>query len=367
LDAAASLLVEAGPRNYRADATFGFNLSDLQRLKVTGEYLSQDIDYSFSTGIAREWVQQGAAGLDYQHNLSSNGLNYIDVGGYYSHAPNKTLDPTYVTYMDIAGNTFAYTNFRRIAGSNAYGISPSITLNPWQGLQATLAANYDNVHYDNQCITQQQSDGFGGTLTLNQQLGRYLQVNLSAGARAPFNTYQASIRYLIPSANLSLGIMGNYTDGKDSLPDTSLAGVELTYIVDKAKSTNAALDNRNTSVTAWVQKPAVYMPQVLAITEDCLILEITPPCPPPVFSGIIPNLVVDYFDPDVVIDAGGYFTGTNLVFSATGLPSELSIDPTTGIISGTFPDGFVEVEVQVTATDRCGSAQSNSFTIRGTY
>jgi hypothetical protein len=141
-----------------------------------------------------------------------------------------------------------------------------------------------------------------------------------------------------------------------------MAGVELTYTVDKAKPMNAALDNRNTSVTAWVQKPAVYMPQVLAIAEECLILEITPPvtpCTPPTFSGPIPDTEVEQYFP-VSVSFAGYFTGSNLVFSASNLPDGFTIDPTTGIVSGIDDIGFYNL-IQITATNACGSVQSNEF------
>lgn len=369
-DAAASLAIEAGPRNYRANGTLGFNFSDTQRFKLTGEYLRQDIDYNFfPTGTTRQWVQQGAAGLNYQHALTPSGLNYFDISGYYSHAPSKTLDPISGSYVDSQQNFVAYTNFRRIAGSNAYGISPAITVNPWNGGQATVAVNYDNVHYDRICQTDPISSGFGGTVTFNQQLGRNLQANLSAGVRSPFNTYQAGIRYLVPGGNASVGIIGSYTDGKDELPNTSMAGIEVTYTFDKAKSTQAQLNN-NTSVTAWTKQPAVYMPQVLAIPEACFSFNITPPCIPPGFSGSIQNQGFFGGDP-VNIPTASYFTGTGLTFSATDPnnllpPSGLSIDPNTGVLSGTFwsnNGGSDIVGIVVTASNTCGSAQSNPFSL----
>jgi hypothetical protein len=90
-DVAGALEGEAGPRDYRVNATLGWQLAGNQRLKFTGEYLRQDIDYAFSTGTVRQWVQQGALGLDYVYSLTSNFSNYIDVGGYYSHAPSVSL------------------------------------------------------------------------------------------------------------------------------------------------------------------------------------------------------------------------------------------------------------------------------------
>lgn len=361
-DAAASLGVEAGPRNYRVDGTVGFNLSNCQRLKLTGEYLRQDIDYSFATGVAREWMQQGAGGLDYQQHLTANGLNYIDLIGYYSHAPSKTLDPVTGNYLTNDSDLISYTNLRRIAGSNAYGFSPTVTLNPWCGGQASLALNYDNVHYDNHCGPEQQSDGFGGTVTLNQQLGPNIQFNASAGIRAPFNAYQAGIRYALPHRNLSVGIIGSYTDGRDNLPNTSLAGIEVTYIADKTNSTRNQFNNRPASIAAWTQQPAVYMPQVLAIAENCLSLTTLAPCVPPAFSGTIESQTITGGS-FVSIPTALFFSGTNLGFSAVNLPPDLTINPSTGLISGIMGTASSGINIVVTATNGCGSAQSNAFNL----
>ena len=37
---------------------------------------------------------------------------------------------------------------RRIAGSNAAGISPGLSIMPWSGGRIGAAVNYDNVRYD---------------------------------------------------------------------------------------------------------------------------------------------------------------------------------------------------------------------------
>src|SRR5690349_19324285 len=62
---------EVGGRNYRIGATYGFMLTDFQRLKVSGEWLWQNITYSFFSSNPNVWVNQGALGLAYQYDFAN--------------------------------------------------------------------------------------------------------------------------------------------------------------------------------------------------------------------------------------------------------------------------------------------------------
>jgi hypothetical protein len=63
----------------------------------------------------------------------------------------------------------------------------------------------------------------------------------------------------------------------------------------------------------------------------------------------------------LTISASDSDTGQTLTYSATGLPGNLSIDPTTGVISGTPPHAGT-FSVTVTARDTTGASGSASFT-----
>src|SRR5258708_1514164 len=57
-----SLAGEAGIKNFRVSGTAGWKIIENQYLKMTAEYLRQDITYAFYSGNTDQWVQQGALG-----------------------------------------------------------------------------------------------------------------------------------------------------------------------------------------------------------------------------------------------------------------------------------------------------------------
>ncbi|MCW7542154.1 Ig-like domain-containing protein, partial [Aquabacterium sp. A7-Y] len=65
-------------------------------------------------------------------------------------------------------------------------------------------------------------------------------------------------------------------------------------------------------------------------------------------------------------DADIATNGDPLIFSATGLPAGLSIDPNTGVISGTLPNNASvqgPFSIEVTVTDQAGESTSTSFSL----
>lgn len=408
-DTAFSLFAEGGPKNYRVNGTMGWQIDFYNRIKASAELLRQRIDYSFFDGVKSPWVSQGAIGLDYQYDFHQDAPynSLVSLSAYYSHAPSQYLGTGSGSYLNSSSNTDFYTVNHRVAGANAAGFSPAVTIIPWEGTNATLALNYDSVRYDTVYRSRSADEsGFGGTLSVDQALTDDLNFGLSGAVRQPFTHYQANVSYNLnsPYGLWVLSLFGAYTYGKYPLPSTYNLGLGVNYLVDAVEevqvpvrtmpmpyykdspapvSKESALpkykdtpvrqykdapllalptewqyvDGVNKNFLSWVSKPAVYMPQVLAVPDQRVTH-----CIAPTFSGTIDDDNI-FGNTPYTLDTSVFFTGSSLVYTSTTLPLGLTIDSATGVISGTVSFFADTTTVTVTATNSCGSASSNSFTL----
>ncbi|HET6537282.1 MAG TPA: Ig-like domain-containing protein [Sphingopyxis sp.] len=102
-----------------------------------------------------------------------------------------------------------------------------------------------------------------------------------------------------------------------------------------------------------------------------LVITIDPVNDAPVPEGEIEDQSSKDADTDTDLDASGFFKdvdGDDLTYSATGLPEGLTIDPVTGIISGTIDKSASQgghdgvYSVTITATDPDGESATQTFT-----
>lgn len=362
-----SIAGEVGVKNYRASGTLGWQLEQAQRFKITGEYLAQKITYNFFLGDTQQWVNQGALGAKYEYDFANYALNpQFDLAGYYSHAPSKTLS--------VATG--------RIAGSNAGGIAPGVTIKPWSGARAGVDLNYDRVTYNTNAGVSKDANGLGGTARFNQALIGDLDLGLVAGFRQPFNNYQANLNWTTDSSagEWIWGLGGEYTVGKNSLPSTYNVIASVNFLLDRG----APEVNRHRSLKGdykdevvapdtydfrrWVADPAVRMPQVLAIAQDSV---------PPGCGIAAPSFLSTIASPPLFTTSGtlpvaSHFGGSSLVYSLTQVTpftvpgtSAVTINSTTGVLSifDGHPPLTTSATFTVTATNCAGSVTSNVFTI----
>lgn len=361
-NSAVTFLAEAGRRNFRFNGTYGLLLGFKNRLKISGEYLQQKLGYNFSSGNAKRWMHQYAVGAVYRHDFCFSLLNGIELGGYYSFAPGKHLRKNTCSDRSI---------FRHIAGSSGYGFLAGTVFTLWPSSILRVDLDYDIVNYHRKFKSNKHVSGFGGSFNLYQPLFYNLALDLTGEFKRPYNYYKALLAWNAPSRNgLSIGIFGSHTRGKSHLPSNTIVGLELDYIFggnrcsdycetscpQECYSPSTCCEQKLCLLKAWVASPAVYIPQVLAIADErvCLFPRSTP----------IPNFTITAAGP-FSINISQFFSnpeGGNFVFTATGLPTGATIDPETGIISGTnLQDGSVHT-ITVTATNRCSST-SQTFSI----
>ena len=191
-----------------------------------------------------------------------------------------------------------------------------------------------------------------------------------AEIRKPYNYYEGGITWTNSDScnHLTLGVYTAHTDGKYKLPNSTEIGVELGYVFGLTDLEDCGVTQSDCcepcvpctgDLLAWISRPAVYVPQVLAIPEETTETLCILPTSTPIEDIIIQSLTVS-------IDVSSFFRdngGEALTFFALGLPPGLAIDPVTGIISGTITDfGTGIYTVTVTALNDCGST-SQTFTI----
>lgn len=365
--------IEAGPDNYRASGTLGWNINPLNRIKFTGEYLTQDIDYTFFSGVTRQWVAQGAAGVDYQRALGGKFENYFNLAAFYSHAPSVGLSTVTGTFTPVGGALSTFVDIRRIAGSNAGGVSPGITTHLWEGSETTLSVNWDDVVYANTLGPQQTAEGFGGKLAITQRFlirSQTFQVGATAADRAPFNNYTAEVDWIKPNSPsmLTVGLFGGYVEGKVSLPSTSIVGVNVSFAMDALPKPNITTPQgiEPDSFTSWMSEPAVYMPQVLAIADQRDVNKNICTAATPTFAGPIPNQLGRG---TITFNSPTHFTGDNLVYTLThtntpgsGSRPTITINPGTGVVTWKSNGHSWSTTMTITATNPCGVAvSSNTF------
>jgi len=355
-NSAVALFGEVGKRNYRANGTFGWLLGYEDRVKFSGEYLTQKLGYHFSTGRENRWVHQYAAGVEYEHDFCNSLFPNGDVSFYYSYAPDRNLGST-------SCEGFLYQ--RRIDGSNSYEISAGTTISPWCWGIFHVEADYDSVNYRRKFSSDKHISGFGFSASYHQDLCYHLFFDLIAEFKRPYNYGKARLSwYNAEWSGFAVGLYGSHTRGKSHLPSNTSAGLELTYIFGDmiCCPTEYSPCYCGPELASWVGNPAVYMPEVLAIAEERRS-RFVPVCEPLSVTAI-PNFSFANVN-DYSIDIKPYFISPNdqvLTYSAIGLPPGSTI--VNGVISGpVLPNNQTYIiSVAAIPVDGC-AAVTQVFTI----
>jgi len=362
---------ELGTNNARIGGTLGFRTYENQYLKVSGEYLWQKINYTFFTGNSKQWVNQGALGAAYE--FVSDNLIYspaFDLSGYMAYAANKNLSNVIVSAPGSASSITNIIYNRRIAGSKAFGFGPGVSIVPWYGSKVGVIFNYDKVNYDTVYGANHNVSGLGGTFNFDQAISGALSFGGTAAVRAPFNTYEGRIDWnnLSNNGNWTLGLFGDYNVGKNNLPNTWIVGLGANFTLDKSLAARSLHSKRKDPVNPpnklvmWTSTPAVYMPQVLAVSEERISRPSFCLNGMPKFLSAISNITSTG-----VVNLAPHFSGGNLRFALASIqpavnPSDAVLVSPRGQLFNIIMSGNVYT-VTVSATNNCGSVISNTFTI----
>ncbi len=360
-NSAVSFLGEIGSKIYRINGSYGAFYGDCHRLKVGGEFLGEKFHYNFSSGRVHRWTHQWAAGGKYQYLVDDwfCFLEGIQLTGSYSRATSHSLS-------SVLCETENETISRRIAGASNWNVEGGLIISPWECARLIGTVGYDSTDYHRHFSHDKRVRGVSGSVWFVQRLWDCFVFDVKGEFRKAYNYLEGRLAWNdnIWDGDVSIAVFGGYTWGKEHLPSSSNAGVELRYAWNRGDCCNTCCDpcasndccpNVCNDLADWLVEPAVYMPTVLAIAEESSCAGPTSdPFGPLTFNpGIsIANISTNFHSPN----------GLPITFTASNLPTGVTLT-TDGFLLVENP-GTTEVtaRVTITGTTDCGST-SQTITI----
>ncbi len=264
---ALALEIAGGPNVIRVNTTYGLGLTDKHRIKLTYEFLGENLDFSFDSGTVSRWVYQNAVGGDYAYLIDNAYIESVGFGGYYSYSGSKNLSDK------IADNV--YTEQRRIAGANSGNVHVNVALHLWSHSRLSGGMDYDIVRFNSKYDAHDDDvDGVGGHVRLEQRLLPRLKATFGTQLQHTQRQYRGSIGWLMPSpAGMQLELMA-ITDYVDSLATHRRFysnGGRLNVSLNPGTGTYNDLEHgQHQSLLNWIRDPAVRMTAVLAVVDKQL-------------------------------------------------------------------------------------------------
>jgi len=274
------LLGEAGHRHYRINGTYGLNFCTDHFIKIGGEWLTEDLEYKFYSGRQRRWVSQAAGGAVYRYVLPFSCYSIISFNLSFDYSKANKQDLKSFDCSDLS------TLQRRISGGQNGGGTLGFTALPWRGGEVTVALTYDCLRLNRKHQHDENLHGYGGAVAWKQRLWRNVNMKIIAEIRRPYEFYEAQFDFVnwTMGGDYTLGIFGNYTHGKKSLPNTIGYGIVLGADLG-AQSCRTGCSRSSScrpnepclspvyDLASWAAVPAVYIPEVLAITDQIILLK----------------------------------------------------------------------------------------------
>lgn len=262
-----SIKTGLGPRERRANITAGFAITPNQQIKATYEYLAQDLDFNFTTGTTREWVDQNAFGAAYQYLLRNEILHSIELSGYTVRANSKNLSDVVYNVQTAGNETTSYdVNYRRIAGGTENTVEAALKMLLTKHTSLTVGGGYSSLSYDTQYEDNQAKKTIAYQTHLTHLLSDKFKLMTGIDSTASGTTQTAELRHIFN--NIELSLKGEHMSS-DSLPSSNSMTVGISYPAPKAYSVEPfgnMLELKN-----WLEKPVVYKARVLAIKDEKVI------------------------------------------------------------------------------------------------
>jgi hypothetical protein len=272
---AIAIEADAGKNENRLNGTWGFALTNKSRMKVTGEYLWQQMNFGFDSGSVNKWVGQQAYGAEYDYLISKGFVQDFNLNLDYSQAQSKDLGE-----QDFQQNGTTWENFRHIAGGRDESASAGFHVAPFHRTLVGIQLNYDNLDYNTEYQNNQNVSGFGTTLSLQQLVTDHIKLQLTSSQRKPEQSYQAELDYLahtVPGTQLQLGLTGSHNVGAGTLPTDNRIGLNLAYTWGGSTHdhpaaytdfVNKSEVDSHADLAGYASAPAVRRDQVFAVADQ---------------------------------------------------------------------------------------------------
>lgn len=263
-NAAAAINLSAGLNERRANVSLGYAITPKQQIKLTYEYLSQNLPFDFASGTVNEWVNQNAFGAAYRYIIGHDFLQDIEVYGTYTKAGSKDLSEVEM-YTD---NVLTDINYRRIAGGTEMTAGGTVTLTPFKGTLLKLGAGYSTLSFNTEWEDQEKTAALVYNAELSHLLTPTTLISTGIGNTASGRTHTAKVSQILPWS-LEGSLVGQYMATTNDIPSSTSVTASLSYPAPKT------YENKFTAslgtIKDWVSKPVIYHTRVLAKAEERVV------------------------------------------------------------------------------------------------
>lgn len=293
-NSAAAFKLSAGLNERRANVTLGYAISPKQQIKLTYEYLAQNLPFDYASGQVNEWVSQNAFGGAYRYLLDNGIVRALEVYGTYTKAASKELSDVEMYTDDV----LTAINYRRIAGGTEMTAGTIVTITPFKNTIVKLGGGYSTLSFDTKWEDSAATSAIAYSAELSHLLTPTTLISTGIGNTASGRTHTARVSQILPW-NLEASLMGQYTATTNDIPSSTSVTAQLSYPAPKTY-TNMFADGIG-KLKDWVEKPVIYHTRVLAKAEERVVaVQITtnpiPATSIPVGSTLSPEIQTkDYF------------------------------------------------------------------------
>lgn len=263
--AAAALKVSAGLNEYRGNGTLGFNITPKQQIKITYEYLTQNLPFDYTSGTINQWVSQNAYGAAYRYLVSNNSiLQAVELSGSYTQANSKDLSEVWM--YDGSGNVDQIVE-RRIAGGQKKDGLVSAILTPFKRTLIKIGAGYSSSSFDTQWVDNQANSTIAYDVEASQLITPKTMVSASVNNDSTNSAQTVKISQILPG-HLEGNISGQYNVSHvDGIASNANVSAGISYPAPKTYSNMFSSSNIG-DLKSWVEQPVIYNNRVLAIADE---------------------------------------------------------------------------------------------------